>query len=96
MVKTQFKVGEYMIRFKTLNTDEKEVQYEYKDVKELETIWRSDDIDMNVPENDASIYDIEIDGKSDSDIREATFKRIGTDSVWFEDLLTYVGIEVWK
>lgn len=83
-----------MIRFKALNVDGKEIQYEYKDVKELETIWRSDDIDMNVPENDAPIYDIEIDGESESDIREATLERIGTDSVWFEDLLTYLGKEI--
>lgn len=82
-----------MIRFKALNVDGKEIQYEYKDAKELETIWRSDDIEMNVPENDAPIYDVEIDGKSD--LREATFERIGTDSVWFEDLLTYLGIEIW-
>lgn len=79
-----------MIKFKTLNADGKETQYEYKDVKELETIWRSDDIEMNVPENDAPIYDVEINGKSD--IRKATFERIGTDSVWFKDLLTYLGI----
>lgn len=72
-----------MIRFKTLNADGKEIQYEYKDAKELETIWRSDDIEMNVPENDAPIYDVEIDSKSD--IREAIF----------EDLLTYLGIEIW-
>lgn len=84
-----------MIRFKTLNVDRKEIQYKYKDAKQLETIWRSDDIEMNVPENDAPIYDVEIDGESDSDIRETTFERIGTDSVWFEDLLTYLGIEIW-
>lgn len=82
-----------MIRFKVLNVDGKEIQYEYKDAKELETIWRSDDIEMNVPENDAPIYDVEIDGKSD--LEEATFERIGTDPVWFEDLLTYLGIEIW-
>lgn len=80
-----------MIRFKARNVDGKEIQYEYKDAKELETIWRSDIIEMNVPENDAPIYDVEIDDKS-----EATFEKIGTDSVWFEDLLTYVGIEIWK
>ena len=82
-----------MIRFKTINCEGNEIQYEYKDAKELEDIWRSDDIDMNVPENDAPIYDVEIDGKPD--IKEATFERMGTDSVWFEDLLTYVGIEIW-
>lgn len=82
-----------MIRFKALNVDGVEVQYEYKDAKELEEIWRSDDIDMNVPENDAPIYDVEIDGNPD--LEEATFERIGTDSVWFEDLLTYLGIEIW-
>ena len=42
----------------------------------------------------AFAYDAEIDGKSD--LREATFERIGTDSVWFEDLLTYLGIEIWE
>ena len=82
-----------MIKFKSLSLDGKEIQYEYKDAKELESIWNSDDIDMNVPANDAPIYDVEIDGKPD--IREATFERIGTDSVWFEDLLTYLGIDIW-
>ena len=93
-MKQCFKGEEDMIRFKTLNVDGKETQYEYKDANELETIWRSGDIKMNVPENDAPIYDVEIDGKSD--IREATFEKIGTDSVWFEDLLTYLGIEIWE
>lgn len=82
-----------MIRFKALNVDSKEVQYEYKDTKELEEIWCSDDIDMAVPENDAPIYDVEIDGKPA--LERATFERIEMDDeVWFEDLLTYLGIEI--
>ena len=82
-----------MIRFKALNVDGKEIEYVYQNKDELEKIWRSDDIDMNVPANDDPIYDVEIDGKKD--LSEATFDRIGTDSVWFEDLLTYLGIEIW-
>lgn len=82
-----------MIRFKALNVDGKEIEYVYQNKDELEKIWRSDDIDMNVPANDDPIYDVEIDGKKD--LSEATFERIGTDSVWFEDLLTYLGIEIW-
>ena len=83
-----------MIKFKALNVDGKEIEYFYQNKDELERIWRSDDIDMNVPANDDPIYDVEIDGKKD--LSEATFERIGTDSVWFEDLLTYLGIDIWK
>ena len=82
-----------MIRFKALNVDGKEIEYVYQNKDELEKIWRSDDIDMNVPANDDPIYDVEIDGKKD--LSEATFERIGTVSVWFDDLLTYLGIEIW-
>ena len=46
----------------------------------------------DLPANDDPIFDVKVDGK---DIRGATFERIGTDSVWFEDLLTYVGIDIW-
>lgn len=82
-----------MIRFKALNVNGDEIEYSYENKEELERIWRSDDIDMSVPANDDPIYDVEIDGKKD--LSEATFERIGTDSVWFEDLLTYLGIEIW-
>lgn len=47
-----------MIKITVLNTDDKEVEYEYQDVKELENIWKSDDIDMDVPEYDAEVVDV--------------------------------------
>lgn len=85
-----------MIQFKTDNGYGEVLTYQYDGVEELEKIWRSDDIDMDVPANDAIIFDVVVDGKSVfSAITEATFERIGTDSVWFEDLLTYLGIEIW-
>ena len=85
-----------MIKITVLNTDDEEVKYEYKDAKELEKIWRSDDIDMNVPENDAEVVDVWVDDECIfKKAVDYTFKRIGTDSVWFEDILTYFGIEIW-
>lgn len=82
-----------MIQFKTINVDGNVCSWKYENKEELERIWRSDNIDMDVPANDDPIFNVVIDGKSD--IGEATFERIGTDSVWFEDLLTYLGIEIW-
>ena len=85
-----------MIKIRVLNMNDEEIEYEYRDVKELEEIWKSDDIDMNVPENDAEVTYCEKDGKVIfEDIVDKTFKRNGTDTVWFEDLLTYFGIEIW-
>ena len=85
-----------MINIVVLNRDNKEVSYSYKDAKELEKIWRSDDIDMNVPENDAELVNAWIDDKCIyKKVVDYGFKRNGTDSVWFEDFLTYLGIEIW-
>ena len=85
-----------MIRFKAINVDGKEIEYTYQNKDELERIWRSDDIEMYVPANDDPIYDVEIDGeevyvgrKPDKDERESDV------AVWFEDLLTYLGIDIW-
>ena len=85
-----------MIRFKAINVDGKEIEYTYQNKDELERIWRSDDIEMYVPANDDPIYDVEIDGeevyvgrKPDKDERERDV------AVWLEDLLTYLGIDIW-
>ncbi len=85
-----------MIRFKAINVDGKEIEYTYQNKDELEKIWRSDDIDMNVPENDAELIDAWVDDKHVfENVIDYGFKRNGTDSVWFEDFLTYLGIKIW-
>ena len=85
-----------MIKITVLNADENEVQYKYKDAKELERIWKSDCIDMNVPENDAELIDAWVDDKHVfENVIDYGFNRNGTDSIWFEDFLTYLGIEIW-
>lgn len=82
------------IKFKALNSDGNECSYEYKDRAELKSIWRSDNIDMDVPANDDPVFDIEIDGQHPlADV--ATREKTETDPFWFEDLLTYLGIEIW-
>ncbi len=82
------------ITFKSQNVDGKVIEYQYNSVEELEKEWLSDSIDMNVPANDDPIWDVMIDGKPD--LREATYDKIESgDYVYFEDLLTYVGIEIW-
>ncbi len=80
-----------MITFKSQNVDGEIRNWKFNSAKELEDEWNSAECD--VPANDDPIWDVEIDGKAD--LKEATFERIGTDSVWFEDLLTYVGINIW-
>ena len=82
-----------MISFKSLDLNGNELTFQYESKEELEKEWRSD-IEIYVPANDDPIYDVVIDGKED--LREATFERIGTDEVWFEDLLTYLGIDIWR
>lgn len=80
-----------MITFKSKNIDNETRQWIFKDAEELYDAWMN--IEADVPANDDAIWDIEIDGKPG--IAEATFERIGTDSIWFEDLLTYLGIDIW-
>ncbi len=77
-----------MIQFKTINLDGNTCTWQYNSTEELEKEWRSDNIDMDVPANDDPVFDVIIDGKS-------IFERIGTNSVWFEDLLIYLGINIW-
>ena len=83
-----------MITFKSININEEIREWEFESAEAIEKAW--DDIDgegVDLPANDDPIFDVVVDGKED--IEEATFERIGTDSVWFEDLLTYLGIEIW-
>lgn len=83
-----------MIQFKTINSNGDSCTWEYENAVDLKIKWRSESCDETVPDNEEPIYDVVIDGKSD--LKEATFERIGTDSVWFEDLLTYLGIRIWE
>lgn len=83
-----------MITFKSININEEIREWEFESAEAIEKAWK--DIDgegVDLPANDDPIFDVVVDGKED--IEEATFERIGTDSVWFEDLLTYLGIEIW-
>ena len=74
-----------MIRFKTINADGNVCEWQYESVEKLESIWRSDDIDMDVPANDDHIFDVEIDGEK---------KEYPDPDLWFEDFLTFLGIEI--
>lgn len=82
-----------MITFTSINVDGKRIEYKYKDATEIEREWKSDNIDMNVPANDDPIYNVMIDGK-EVWVGNLEDNEKG-DDVWFEDLLTYLGIEIW-
>ena len=85
-----------MIKFKALNINGDEMQYEYENKESLEKEWKSDSIDMNVPANDDPVYDVEIDGKAIYVGRKPDKDETESDvTVWFEDILTYLGIEIW-
>ena len=80
-----------MIEFKSQNHQGEIKEWKYNSAAELEEAWRG--LTLDIPANDDPIFDVVIDGKED--LREATFERIGTDTVWFEDLLTHLGIDIW-
>ena len=73
-----------MIRFNTYNADNNLCLWKYDSVEELERVWRSDDIDMDVPANDDFVFDVVIDGE----------KKDFPGDTLFEDLLTFLGIEI--
>lgn len=75
-----------MIRFKTINADGNVCEWQYESVEKLESIWRSDDIDMDVPANDDPVFDIEIDGK----------RKFVPIPIHFEDFLEILGIDIGK
>lgn len=82
------------IKFKSINIDGKEKDWEFDSRSELESGWNCPFVDL--PANDDPVFHIELDGKEvwlggkpekgecDSDV-----------SVWFEDILTYLGIDIW-
>lgn len=82
-----------MITFNSVNCDGKTVEYIYNNKSEIEKEWKSDNIDMRCPANDDPIYNVKIDGK-DVWVGNTEDNDVG-DDVWFEDLLTYLGIEIW-
>lgn len=74
-----------MITFKTINASDHICSWKYDSAEELEREWRSDDINMDVPANDDYVFDVEIDGE----------KIDFPGDAYFEDLLTFIGIEIW-
>ena len=81
-----------MITFKSLNVDGNERDWKFADAKALEDEW--DSAECDVPANDDPIWDVFVDG--DPVLREATKEKADSeDPVWFEDLLTFLGIDIW-
>lgn len=84
-----------MITFKSRNIDGAIRDWKFDNANILEDEWNSADAD--IPANDDPIWDVVIDGKEiyvgptpESDRPE------DQDTAWFEDILTYVGIDIWK
>ena len=82
-----------MIEFKSKNIDGEIKSWSFENPQALEDVWNSEDAD--VPANDDPVWDIKIDGE---------YVELGLtieetsdvdDCVWFEDFLTYLGIEIW-
>ena len=83
-----------MIRFAVDDGCGAERWYEYRGKEELKNKWLSDSPDAEVPADGVTVLRIEIDGTDVTEkVTEATFARIGTDEVWFEDLREYLDIE---
>ena len=84
-----------MIIFKSKNIDGEIREWKFDSAKDLEDAWNSPDAD--VPANDDPVFDVEVDGKAIWVDRKPDKDETEQDiAVWFEDLLTYVGIEIWK
>ena len=49
-----------MLRFTVVDEDGKYIEYAYNSIEELRKEYWSDNIDMNVPSNDAPIVDCEL------------------------------------
>lgn len=72
-----------MIRFKTINVDGRECDWEFETVAILEREWWNPDCWL--PANDDPLLAAEVDGQQ--------FEI--PNGAWFEDLLTMVGIDIW-
>lgn len=81
-----------MIAFKYYNIEGEKKYQEYDDIKALETEWWSDE--CNCPANDDEMIEIFINDKDKTmEIRNYVFEKITTDTIWFEDLLNYLGVK---
>lgn len=83
-----------MITFKSINIDGSVREWQFDNAKELENMWRSDEPDL--PANDDPVFDVIIDGKEIyvGPTPESN-KPEDADTAWFEDILTYIGIDIW-
>ena len=80
-----------MIEFCSRNIDGETRKWKFNSAKELEDAWNSPDAD--VPANDDPIWNVYVDN---TQIVWTVDKKHSEDNpVWFEDLLTYLGIEIW-
>ena len=82
------------IDFKSWGNDCKVKSYHFDSVADLKAAWEKGE---GVPDNDDPVVDVVIDGKSvyvgptpeSSDPADA-------DNAWFEDILTYCDIDIWR
>jgi len=79
------------IIFKSLNIDGDTRTWRFESVDDIVDAWNSPDAD--VPANDDPIWDVYVGDKHV--LREAVPNKSYEDSVWFEDLLTYLGVDIW-
>lgn len=80
-----------MIEFNSRNIDGEVRKWKFDSKEDIEKEWKSPDAD--VPANDDPIWNVYVDG---TQIVWTTNKKYTEDDpVWFEDLLTYLGIEIW-
>lgn len=82
-----------MITFKSINIDGSKREWNFNDTKELEKEWRSDFPDL--PANDDLVKDVIIDNK---EVWVGRTKDKDEEDLlpWFEDILTYLGIDIWN
>lgn len=80
-----------MIEFNSRNIDGEVRKWKFNSKEDIEKEWKSPDAD--VPANDDPIWNVYIDGTQI--VWKTNKKYTEDDPVWFEDLLTYLGIEIW-
>lgn len=80
-----------MITFKSRNVEGEVKDWKFDCAEDLIDEWNGE---CDLPSNDDTVWAIDIDGKRVLDSDEQ-LERMGTDEVWFEDLLTYLGVDIW-
>ena len=81
-----------MIEFKSINIDGKVREWKFNDKHEIINKWRSSNPDL--PANDDPVFDITVDGEEIYLGGVNNPCRHDDDAVWFEDLLTYFGVDI--